>query len=1095
MKALALIFGLILISSTVFGFSGHITSNTTWEEDIIITGDTWVDEGVTLTIMPGVIITIPKVDQNADGLGDIDFIINGRLLCQGTPENRVVFKSLEVSPQHGDWVGITFSAAEDQSLSIISYLDIINSITGILVNGRNLTINSCYIGQALEFGIHILSSAGTTSMNSSIIELGSSIGVRCAGGDFQLYNSIVANCLGNGIEIYTDNILLDSSRSISNGGNGLVVSQSSNSTVYNCSFNNNLLNGISLSNGNATITNSSIDNNQEFGVLQDSGNWNLDLCNITNNGFYGISTGLASISSITNSNILENCQSTSILEFSVPSNELNTNRGLSDKFYPPRFFMDDIVSIYCFRHFYYYWADQVYSMRVHSPTNNVIFNNSDQGNSYHTWEDYGSWVSNTAATANYWQIEMVYPSQDTSNNSNCAIQSYRTQISTNTQLFADNETIEINANFNWWGQLTGIDQLVAQVNPGTVTYETYAVQYINDAGSDIPNTVPAITVITPDTLLIDPSDVLIEWEDRDIDNNANISLYYDDSQDQTGTLIMSGLEEDSSDNSFIWDLSEVAFGTYWVYAVIDDGVNTPVVSYSPGKVLVGPITVAPASNAYGTAGNEAFIPIEVINTISEFDIIAFQFTLSFNPSLLEFIDISQTETLCSEWSVFSTSTSPGQVSVNGFSTSPLASGGTLINIVVNVNPTANNQETTILNFADFVFNEGLEGVVLEDGLFTVINQFNLEGSVLYYNNDEPIETAILNLTGDYQDAVQSQSDGSYSFPPIYSGTYTVCPEYDAPVSVEVASPYDASMVARNSLLMLPFTGDQQIAGDVTGDGNVSVYDAALIAQYSVGIIESFPAGSWVFSPECNTYTLNENYPDEIFYGIAIGDPSGNWTHSERLHDTEPEAVNLVSSSRGQLSLPISYTEEFSSCLVKYEVNTDELRLVDIILHNALSDFESVSKFENGILTYACYGTESVQVTAPAITLIFETINGQSHQQEIQQFLVMFNETIVSDEEVTAVHEESIPTQVTLHRNIPNPFNPSTLISFDLPTATFVTLKVYNISGELVSTLLKEEKSAGTHQCSFNARGLSSGVYFTQLNVGGLIKTQKMVLIK
>lgn len=92
-------------------------------------------------------------------------------------------------------------------------------------------------------------------------------------------------------------------------------------------------------------------------------------------------------------------------------------------------------------------------------------------------------------------------------------------------------------------------------------------------------------------------------------------------------------------------------------------------------------------------------------------------------------------------------------------------------------------------------------------------------------------------------------------------------------------------------------------------------------------------------------------------------------------------------------------------------------------------------------------------------------------------------------------EEMLPKEFALHNNYPNPFNPATMIKYDLPKETDVTLKVYDMLGKEVVTLINEKQSAGYHQYSFNASHLASGVYFYRINAGTFVQTKKMVLVK
>jgi|WetSurMetagenome_2_1015567.scaffolds.fasta_scaffold16044_1 photosystem II stability/assembly factor-like uncharacterized protein len=99
--------------------------------------------------------------------------------------------------------------------------------------------------------------------------------------------------------------------------------------------------------------------------------------------------------------------------------------------------------------------------------------------------------------------------------------------------------------------------------------------------------------------------------------------------------------------------------------------------------------------------------------------------------------------------------------------------------------------------------------------------------------------------------------------------------------------------------------------------------------------------------------------------------------------------------------------------------------------------------------------------------------------------------------ITSVDNSSIemPIGFALDQNFPNPFNPSTIISYQLPVSGDVTLKVYDVLGNEVATLVNEEKPAGSYEVKFDATGLSSGIYFYKLQVGSLVETKKMLLLK
>jgi hypothetical protein len=102
---------------------------------------------------------------------------------------------------------------------------------------------------------------------------------------------------------------------------------------------------------------------------------------------------------------------------------------------------------------------------------------------------------------------------------------------------------------------------------------------------------------------------------------------------------------------------------------------------------------------------------------------------------------------------------------------------------------------------------------------------------------------------------------------------------------------------------------------------------------------------------------------------------------------------------------------------------------------------------------------------------------------------------ISFDTVTIVRDEIKVSEYKLEQNYPNPFNPKTNIDFQIADFGFVSLKVYDILGNYVTTLINEYLSAGEYEVEFNASQLPSGIYFYQLNTGNYLETKKMMLLK
>jgi hypothetical protein len=100
-------------------------------------------------------------------------------------------------------------------------------------------------------------------------------------------------------------------------------------------------------------------------------------------------------------------------------------------------------------------------------------------------------------------------------------------------------------------------------------------------------------------------------------------------------------------------------------------------------------------------------------------------------------------------------------------------------------------------------------------------------------------------------------------------------------------------------------------------------------------------------------------------------------------------------------------------------------------------------------------------------------------------------------QLTDIREEGrgIPSRFELLQNYPNPFNPTTTIKYDLPSASRVELRLYDLLGREVTTLVNEVQTAGYHSVRFDASGLASGVYFYRMKAGEFTQTKRMLLLR
>ncbi|MEP7146541.1 MAG: T9SS type A sorting domain-containing protein, partial [bacterium] len=130
-------------------------------------------------------------------------------------------------------------------------------------------------------------------------------------------------------------------------------------------------------------------------------------------------------------------------------------------------------------------------------------------------------------------------------------------------------------------------------------------------------------------------------------------------------------------------------------------------------------------------------------------------------------------------------------------------------------------------------------------------------------------------------------------------------------------------------------------------------------------------------------------------------------------------------------------------------------------------------------------------TSGILYINLKVLNTPFGRDPIDSLQVLFNNIM------TPVNNFSneIPGNFSLSQNFPNPFNPKTIINYELPTANYVTLKVYDVLGNEVKTIVNEKETAGSYAIEFDASGFPSGIYYYKIKAGEFEQVKKMILLK
>ena len=108
---------------------------------------------------------------------------------------------------------------------------------------------------------------------------------------------------------------------------------------------------------------------------------------------------------------------------------------------------------------------------------------------------------------------------------------------------------------------------------------------------------------------------------------------------------------------------------------------------------------------------------------------------------------------------------------------------------------------------------------------------------------------------------------------------------------------------------------------------------------------------------------------------------------------------------------------------------------------------------------------------------------------------MMNGILTSIDSLSQDNKDTNPSDFVLSQNYPNPFNPTTKIRYSISQTSNVIIKVFDILGNEIETLVNEEKLIGNYEVEFNAINLPSGIYFYHLRAGNFFETKKMILLK
>ena len=307
------------------------------------------------------------------------------------------------------------------------------------------------------------------------------------------------------------------------------------------------------------------------------------------------------------------------------------------------------------------------------------------------------------------------------------------------------------------------------------------------------------------------------------------------------------------------------------------------------------------------------------------------------------------------------------------------------------------------------------------------------------------------------------------------------------------------------------TGEKVMYGDVSGNGRVMAFDAALILQETVGII-TLPDPRWpAFTSEVADVsgdTTISAYDAALVLQYCVG-------LIERFPVEEGGSPKLVSTSRrvhlgsaedlsdGSFVVPLLIGEMKGVLSGQIELSFDKrlFRGIRAARSDLTEGYLFAAKVSDDRVKLSFAGAESKQGNGRIAEVWFERIGVVSDGiEEIKLRRVQLNEGSIAVALQSAQIASEVPTAYWLSQNYPNPFNSATVITYQLPVATQVELAIYDVAGQKVRTFVSGQRDAGSYSVRWNGvddagRSVASGMYLYWLQAGDFVAVRKALLLR
>jgi len=299
-------------------------------------------------------------------------------------------------------------------------------------------------------------------------------------------------------------------------------------------------------------------------------------------------------------------------------------------------------------------------------------------------------------------------------------------------------------------------------------------------------------------------------------------------------------------------------------------------------------------------------------------------------------------------------------------------------------------------------------------------------------------------------------------------------------------------------------------GDVSRNGELSYYDAAMILKHLVGYINlddlqvDLADASYNGEVSALDASIVAQYVAQLSVDIPPTDNSSLLTTSEFGGFDDAE---FYPGQTLEVELLINQCTNLLSFELEIEYDGSIMSFEQSVWESPYDDFTIEENNEDGLLRIAGFsgsGSENGNLVKLHFT-VAETFDGEEIEVTVTKYRL--NENVegvnivgVFTKSAMGIESDLIPGQYALHQNYPNPFNPTTQIKYDLPEDAMVSITIYDMMGRIVSNLVSSQQNVGYKSIQWNATNnagqpVSAGIYLYEIQAGNFRETKKMVLLK